>query len=648
MIALRSLIGLTLLSVVTSSTFGADQQQINAAIAKGATFLQSQHNQQQGGYTGGNHGVGSAGLAGITMLVGGTKSDNPAIQNITLFIRQRAPSETATYNIALAILFLDRLGDPRDVPAIQLLGTRLYGGMTRDGGYGYQCVDLVAMNNLGQLGNQQMTGQGGVGPKTEKPKPDNGFPTVQPNKDKPSVANPGKLHPSVAPYNAAVRQMVRANGRAIPGGDNSNTQFGLIGLWVASRHGVPCDDAFLLLEAHFLTTQSRADFGWSYSGNDQSTTSMTCAGLLGLAIGSAREKPSVKDLKPEPGKPDTTNDPFFNPKKGKEEGVPKFGGVNPLVPGMTPALRKAAIDGALRSIGGVIRASRVNAANPGVGNDALRQFVGLGDQYYLLWSVERVAMAYELPTIGDQDWYAWGCEYLLPSQTENGSWGGGSHGEDVNTAFAVLFLSKSNFVADLTAKIKGQVKDPGKTEMRAGKNFTPPLLAPQTKNDGGNTPAPPEAPPTNTPDAIATDLIKGTGWDVKLSEARDTKGAEYTSGLVKAIPKLVGDRQTQAREALAERLTRMTAKTLRTMLRETDVELRRAATLACAMKDDKTHIPDLIDRITDSSDLVVRAARAGLKSLTQQDFGPPPNSDEAAKAKAVAEWNKWYLIQAKP
>ena len=181
-----------------------------------------------------------------------------------------------------------------------------------------------------------------------------------------------------------------------------------------------------------------------------------------------------------------------------------------------------------------------------------------------------------------------------------------------------------------------------------GKNFTPPLLAPQTKNDGGNTPAPPEAPPTNTPDAIAADLIKGTGWDAKLSEARDTKGAEYTSGLVKAIPKLNADRQTQAREALAERLTRMTAKTLRTMLHETDVELRRGAALACAMKDDKTHIPDLIDRITDSSDLVVRAARAGLKSLTQQDFGPPLNADEAAKAKAVAEWNKWYLTQAKP
>ena len=145
MIALRSLIGLLIIACLASTTFGADQQQVNAAIAKGAAYLQSQHVQQQG-YAGGAHGVGTAGLAGIAMLEGGIKPDDAAIQNITSFIRQKVPSETATYNIALAILFLDRLRDPRDVPAIQLLGTRLYGGMTRDGGYGYQCVDLGGLN----------------------------------------------------------------------------------------------------------------------------------------------------------------------------------------------------------------------------------------------------------------------------------------------------------------------------------------------------------------------------------------------------------------------------------------------------------------------------------------------------------------------
>jgi hypothetical protein len=82
----------------------------------------------------------------------------------------------------------------------------------------------------------------------------------------------------------------------------------------------------------------------------------------------------------------------------------------------------------------------------------------------------------------------------------------------------------------------------------------------------------------------------------------------------------------------------MTTATLRGMLRHDDPELRRAVCLAVAMKDDKAFVPDLIDKITDPADLVVRAARAGLKSLTGQDHGPPPNADEAAKKKAQADW----------
>ena len=66
------------------------------------------------------------------------------------------------------------------------------------------------------------------------------------------------------------------------------------------------------------------------------------------------------------------------------------------------------------------------------------------------------------------------------------------------------------------------------------------------------------------------------------------------------------------------------------------------------MKDDRSHVPDLIERITDPSDLVVPAARAGLKSLTEKDFGPPSGADDAAKAKAQAEWKKWHESQGKP
>lgn len=124
----------------------------------------------------------------------------------------------------------------------------------------------------------------------------------------------------------------------------------------------------------------------------------------------------------------------------------------------------------------------------------------------------------------------------------------------------------------------------------------------------------------------------------KLAQYRDTKGIVYTEALANALPQLEGATQKSAREFLADRLTRMTAATLRSLLDDPRPELRRAAALAWAMKDDRAAIPELIALLEDPEDLVVRAARAGLKSLTEQDFGPARDATPAERAWAVAEW----------
>ena len=59
---------------------------------------------------------------------------------------------------------------------------------------------------------------------------------------------------------------------------------------------------------------------------------------------------------------------------------------------------------------------------------------------------------------------------------------------------------------------------------------------------------------------------------------------------------------------LVERLTCMTAATLRNKLEEESPELRRAAVLACAAKDDSAYVPDLMQRLDDTDEAVVRAA----------------------------------------
>ena len=121
----------------------------------------------------------------------------------------------------------------------------------------------------------------------------------------------------------------------------------------------------------------------------------------------------------------------------------------------------------------------------------------------------------------------------------------------------------------------------------------------------------------------------------------------YTQALVGAVYRLEGDRRKDAREALAERLTRMTADTLRSMAVGDDIELRRASVLAMAMKDDKAHIPDLVAALSDDEDLVIRAARAGLKSLTGEDFGPAPNASRNEKTIATESWKQWMSKQKK-
>jgi len=74
-----------------------------------------------------------------------------------------------------------------------------------------------------------------------------------------------------------------------------------------------------------------------------------------------------------------------------------------------------------------------------------------GDYYYL-WSLERVAVTYNLRTIGGKDWYAWGAPIILANQLADGSWSDRFPGVP-DTCFALLFLNRANVVQDLTRNL---------------------------------------------------------------------------------------------------------------------------------------------------------------------------------------------------
>jgi HEAT repeat protein len=163
-----------------------------------------------------------------------------------------------------------------------------------------------------------------------------------------------------------------------------------------------------------------------------------------------------------------------------------------------------------------------------------------------------------------------------------------------------------------------------------------------------------QGPSETGPELVALDQSEGgrlaaalvqtapEGREKVVAQYRDTKGVQYTEALALAIAREPGEARRQLREALAERMTRMTEKTLGLYLEDEDAEVRRAAALGLAMRESKAHVRGLIGLLLDPQPSVERAAHAALCSLSGEDFGPRVNATEAEKTKAADHWRQWW------
>lgn len=199
------------------------------------------------------------------------------------------------------------------------------------------------------------------------------------------------------------------------GGDNSNTQFAAIASWVSRRHGVGNDAMLQRLDQYFRGSFDHAAGGWGYSPGFGATPTMTCAGLVGIAIPKgANGRRTAKEEAGHRG-PAAANDPI--------------------------AKR------ALEALGVELR------------NADKDKSAGINSDLYFFWSLERVAVIYDVKDIGGVDWYQWGSKRLVDGQSANGEWRGTSSTKGwpftqaVGTSFGILFLSRANVAADLTAAI---------------------------------------------------------------------------------------------------------------------------------------------------------------------------------------------------
>ncbi len=452
---------------------GVTPAALNSTIAKGVKFLTGSSaiwaNDQY-------FRLGYVAIGGLTLLECRSPRDELVVKQAAELTRQLAVNNNMTYEISLAIMFLERLGDPKDRKLIQHLSARLIAGQFASGGFSYECPVLtVAESNalLGYLDRSrprkapaplnldigEKTGEkldlpksldGGLTP-FERPNPEQQAaiisadinatildgeklvslpPAIRPKSrltgnagtvraETGKVASPAGLSPRLLAIPAVAnagrdKEQLNLVISDFPQTDHSNTQFAILALFVARRHGVASDRAILLAEARMRQIQG-SDGGWLYEIQPKGTPvaadttkheAMVCAGILSLALGHAVHQANLA--------------------------------------GMEHALvTDRQLIAATKRLGQVVKDPVDDIANAKPTATT-----------YLLWSVERVAVLYNSPTIEGKDWYGWGSQMLIQNQQENGSWTmGGYTGSSahIDTCFALLFLVRSNLVQEVSS-----------------------------------------------------------------------------------------------------------------------------------------------------------------------------------------------------
>jgi hypothetical protein len=264
------------------------QAKINDAVNRAVRYLRV--SQLPNGTWPGNGGypVGYAGLPGLTLLEAGVPASDPNVQRAAGFIREHARKTgfealKKTYELALAILFLDRLKDAKDEPVIRTLAMRLVAGQTAAGGWTYDCPVLSAddESRLAQvLGSTTST------------------------QDQPQTGDlPDNLRrlPVFGDFKEDLKR------RRQDPADNSNTQFASLAVWVARGHDIPLDRTIDFLLHRFRAQEKDGKWDYQYQPQanvnivpepgvspNESNPTMTAAGLLGLAVGIGAGKEGVR------------------------------------------------------------------------------------------------------------------------------------------------------------------------------------------------------------------------------------------------------------------------------------------------------------------------------------------------------------------
>ena len=235
--------------------------------------------------------------------------------------------------------------------------------------------------------------------------------------------------------------------------------------------------------------------------------------------------------------------------------------------------------------------------------------------YYSMYGIERIWAFADRQTLGNSDIFDRARDFILSSQGADGSWDCQGMARELNTVWALLFLTRSTMKS--IQRVARQRLGGGTL---IGGRYLPPDLTTVTVAAG----------------KIVSRPMNGAAEEmIRALEDNRTRAADQ------AVMGLVTRYHQEGPDVLRPYKDRF-----RRMLSSRDPGLREVAAWALGRTGDLDVVPDLIGALTDREESVVVAARTGLQLLSRKidGYGPTNPSSADERKKAAETWQHWYEL----
>jgi hypothetical protein len=386
--------------------------------------------------------------------------------------------------------------------------------------------------------------------------------------------------------------------------DTSQSQYGVLFLWAAHTHGLQVPVDAVERSLHWFMRTQDVGGGWTYQARDPGeaqrirqappTHAMSAAGLGSVYICS--HLLGFGDQMREEGRR-ASNLPSALRRVQSEEEIAMRS--SPLKPVRTSL-------GAIRNI--TVHGDAWFANN-------LTYDIPKWTHYYM-YGLERCMSFKELldsKSEAEPHWYNLGVDYLRKTQAGDGSWlTRDKHGcgQDVDTAFAVLFLTRST---------KKSIQAADKGVLIGGKTLPKDLSQIRLTAEG------------RVIDEKETPVIENL---LSLLEREGGPQGDYIDGMPDELDLAsdAGDRKQQIAR-------------LRRLARTGSFQARLTAVKTIGRDRSLDNVPTLIFALSDPDWRIQQAARNGLRFISRKidGFGMPDKPDRQQWRAAQAKWKEWYL-----